>query len=365
MARGKSAVSATDATTPRGPDGITVSQELHGKTKDDRLAKIRDIVAAADKAFGKGALTTLRGEFATKTIENVGIMTTGSLAIDSALGIGGIPRGRVVEIYGPEAGGKTTLTLHLIAECQRSGGVAAFVDAEHALDPAYAASIGVDLDTLLLNQPDSGEQALQLVDTLVSSGSVDLIVVDSVAALVPKAELEGDMGDLHPGAQARMMSQALRKLTARIHTSNCCVVFINQLRMKIGVTFGSPETTTGGNALKFYASVRMDVRRIGSLARGDDRIGNKVKVLIAKNKLAPPHKSCEIDIIFGEGISVYGEVLDLGVAKEVIRRDGAWYSYGETRLGQGRDNAMKHLRGNTPLYGEIRGKLYSLLNART
>ena len=364
MAR-RSSVSSAAATTPHGENGDTVAQVIHGKTRDDRIARIRDLIGAADKAFGKGALTTLRGQFAAKTIEGVGIMSTGSLAIDNALGIGGIPRGRVVEVYGPEAGGKTTLTLHLIAECQRTGGVAAFIDAEHALDPAYASAVGVDIEELLLNQPDSGEQALQLVDTLVCSGNVDLIVVDSVAALVPKAELEGDMGDLHPGAQARMMSQALRKLTAKIHASNCCLIFINQLRMKIGVMFGSPETTSGGNALKFYASVRMDVRRIGSLSRGDERIGNKVKVLIAKNKLAPPHKHCEIDIIFGEGISVYGEVLDLGVAKEIVRRDGAWYGYGDQRIGQGRDNAMKFLRNNPHVYADMRGKLYALLNQRT
>jgi len=360
--RGKPSAKKKDEDKTHGEAQVTASQVIHGRTKDDRIAKIQALIGQADKAFGKGALTTLRGQFASRTIEGIGIISTGSLAIDAATGIGGIPRGRVTEIYGPEAGGKTTLTLHIIAEAQKAGGVCAFIDAEHALDPAYAASLGVDLEQLILNQPDNGEQGLQLVDLLVSSGNVDLVVIDSVSALVPRAELEGEMGDAQPGMQARLMSQALRKLTGRIHTSNCSVVFINQLRMKIGVTFGSPETTSGGNALKFYASLRMDVRRIGSLTRGEDRIGNKVKVLMAKNKLAPPHKQCEVDIIFGEGISIYGETIDLGVAKEFIAREGAWYSYGENRLGQGRENAMKNLRNNPVMFDEIRGKLRACLN---
>lgn len=355
-------ITTTSETKPHGPARVTASQVIHGRTAEERNAIIGGLISNANKSLGAGGLTTLRGEFASKVLEGIGIISTGSLSIDNILGIGGLPRGRVVEIYGPEAGGKTTLTLHLIAEAQRQGGLCAFIDAEHALDALYAEALSVDLESLLLNQPDNGEQALQLVDELVGSGNVDLIVIDSVAALVPKAELEGEMGDQLPGAQARMMSQALRKLTARIHKSNCCVIFINQVRMKIGVTFGSPETTTGGNALKFYASMRLDVRRIGGLTQGEDKIGNKVKIDVRKNKLAPPHRHCEVDIIFGQGISVLGEVLDLGVAKEIIQRSGAWYNYGETRLGQGRDNSMKCLAANPEMTKEIRGKIAALLS---
>lgn len=342
---------------------VAVNQTLLGKTKDERLAHIRDLIGAADKDYGKGALGTLSGEYAISG-GPVEIISTGSLSLDSALGSGGVPRGRVIEIYGPEASGKTTLTLHIIAEAQRAGGLCAFVDAEHALDPAYAAAIGVNIDELLLSQPDSGEQALQMVEKLVASGSVDLVVVDSVSALVPLSEQEGQIGDSQPGAQARLMSQGLRVLTPKIASSKCSVVFINQLRMKIGVMFGSPETTSGGNALKYYASVRLDIRRISSLSRGEDRIGNRCKIEVVKNKLAPPFKKCEVDIIFGEGISVYGELLDLGVAKEVVRRDGAWYSYGEQRLGQGRDNAMKTLRNTPNIADAIRTDLRKVLEAK-
>jgi recombination protein RecA len=296
-----------------------------------------------------------------EVVEDIQVVSTGSLGLDIALGVGGLPRGRVVEIYGPESSGKTTLTLQVIAEMQKQGGVCAFVDAEHALDVQYAQKLGVNLSDLLISQPDTGEQALEIVDSLVRSGAVDLIVVDSVAALTPKAELEGEMGDSLPGLQARLMSQALRKLTATIKKTNCMVVFINQIRMKIGVMFGSPETTTGGNALKFYASVRIDIRRTGTIKKGDDAIGNETKVKVVKNKVASPFKTAEFDIMFGEGISREGEILDLGVNNKVLDKSGAWYAYNGEKIGQGRDNAREFLRENVALRVEIENKVRTAL----
>jgi recombination protein RecA len=292
-----------------------------------------------------------------EVIEDIQVVSTGSLGLDIALGVGGLPRGRVVEIYGPESSGKTTLTLQVIAEMQKLGGQCAFIDAEHALDIQYAQKLGVNLQDLLISQPDTGEQALEIVDSLTRSGAVDLIVIDSVAALTPKAELEGEMGDSLPGLQARLMSQALRKLTATIKKANCMVIFINQIRMKIGVMFGSPETTTGGNALKFYASVRLDIRRTGTIKRGDEAIGNETKVKVVKNKVAPPFKTAEFDILFGEGISREGEILDLGVANRVIEKSGAWYAYKGEKIGQGRDNSREFLRENPDLRLEIENKV--------
>ncbi|MCP8352587.1 recombinase RecA [Gammaproteobacteria bacterium Comchoano-2] len=298
---------------------------------------------------GKGAVWCL-GDV---PVADVDTISTGSLSLDVALGIGGLPVGRVVEIYGPESSGKTTLTLHAIADCQKKGGVAAFIDAEHALDPLYARKLGVDIDKLLVSQPDTGEQALEIADMLVRSGAIDLVVIDSVAALTPKAEIEGDMGDSHVGLQARLMSQALRKLTGHIKRSNTMVIFINQLRMKIGVMFGNPETTTGGNALKFYASVRLDIRRIGAIKHGDEIIGNQTKVKVVKNKMAPPFKVVQFEIFYGEGISRAGEIIDLGVAYKVIEKSGAWYSYGGEKLGQGKDKVRELLKANTALGAEI------------
>jgi recombination protein RecA len=296
-----------------------------------------------DKQFGKGSVMRLGDVAANRDIE---VVSTGSLALDIALGCGGLPRGRVIEIYGPESSGKTTLTLETIAQMQKLGGTAAFVDAEHALDPAYAQKIGVKVEDLLISQPDTGEQALEITDMLVRSGAVDIVVVDSVAALTPKAEIEGDMGDSHMGLQARLMSQALRKLTANIKRSNTLVIFINQLRMKIGVMFGNPETTTGGNALKFYASVRLDIRRIGAIKKGDEVIGNETRVKVVKNKVAPPFKQAEFEILYGEGISFYGELVDLGVKYGFVQKSGAWYSYGEQKIGQGKDNAKQFFKDN-------------------
>jgi recombination protein RecA len=292
-----------------------------------------------------------------ETAEDIQVVSTGSLGLDIALGVGGLPRGRVIEIYGPESSGKTTLTLQVIAEMQRLGGTCAFIDAEHALDIQYAQKLGVNLHDLLISQPDTGEQALEIVDSLTRSGAVDLIVVDSVAALTPKAELEGEMGDSLPGLQARLMSQALRKLTATIKKANCTVIFINQIRMKIGVMFGSPETTTGGNALKFYASVRLDIRRTGSIKKGEDVIGNETKVKVVKNKVASPFKTAEFDILYGEGISRLGEVLDLGVASNIIEKSGAWFAYNGEKIGQGRDNSREFLRENPSLATEIENKV--------
>lgn len=316
-------------------------------------------LAQIEKQFGKGTIMRLgEGE----VIEDIQVVSTGSLGLDVALGVGGLPRGRVIEIYGPESSGKTTLTLQVIAEMQKQGGTCAFVDAEHALDVQYAQKLGVNPHELLISQPDTGEQALEIVDSLVRSGAVDLIVIDSVAALTPRAEIEGDMGDSLPGLQARLMSQALRKLTATIKKTNCMVIFINQIRMKIGVMFGSPETTTGGNALKFYASVRIDIRRTGSLKKGEDVIGNETKVKVVKNKVAPPFKTAEFDILFGEGISRHGEIIDLGVANKIVEKSGAWYAYNGEKLGQGRDNSREFLRANPALAHEIENKVRTALN---
>ena len=304
-----------------------------------------------DKQFGKGSLM-LMGE-QTSLQDGLGVISTGSLGLDIALGIGGLPKGRVVEIYGPESSGKTTLTLQTIAECQKQGGTAAFVDAEHALDPTYAERLGVDIDGLLVSQPDTGEQALEIADVLVRSGAVDLLVIDSVAALTPKAEIEGEMGDHHMGLQARLMSQALRKLTANIKRSNAMVIFINQIRMKIGVMFGNPETTTGGNALKFYASVRLDIRRTGSIKRADEVVGNETRVKVVKNKVAPPFKQAEFDILYGEGCSREGEIITLGVKEGLVEKAGAWYSYNGDRIGQGKDNVRQYLKDNPQIAKQI------------
>jgi len=331
---------------------------------DDNSEKSKALQAALaqiEKQFGKGTIMRLgEGE----VIADIQVVSTGSLGLDIALGVGGLPRGRVIEIYGPESSGKTTLTLQVISEMQRLGGTCAFVDAEHALDVQYAQNLGVNLQELLVSQPDTGEQALEIVDSLVRSGAVDLVVIDSVAALTPKAEIEGDMGDSLPGLQARLMSQALRKLTATIKKTNCTVIFINQIRMKIGVMFGSPETTTGGNALKFYASVRLDIRRTGTIKKGDDAIGNETKVKVVKNKVAPPFKTAEFDILFGEGISREGEVIDMGVTAKIVDKSGAWYAYQGEKIGQGRDNAREFLRENPALAREIENKVRESLGIR-
>ncbi|MFL6629579.1 MAG: recombinase RecA [Vitreoscilla sp.] len=324
----------------------------------EKAKALQAALAQIEKQFGKGSIMRLGdGE----VIEDIQVVSTGSLGLDIALGVGGLPRGRVVEIYGPESSGKTTLTLQVAAEMQKVGGVCAFIDAEHALDINYAQKLGVNLQDLLISQPDTGEQALEIVDALVRSGSVDLIVVDSVAALTPKAELEGEMGDSLPGLQARLMSQALRKLTGTIKKSNTMVIFINQIRMKIGVMFGSPETTTGGNALKFYASVRLDIRRIGSIKRGEEVVGNETKVKVVKNKVSPPFKEAEFDILYGEGISREGEIIDLGVNAKVIEKSGAWYAYNGEKIGQGKDNCREFLKENPALAIEIENKVRSSL----
>ena len=324
----------------------------------EKAKALQMALAQIEKQFGKGTIMRLgEGE----VIEDIQVVSTGSLGLDIALGVGGLPRGRVVEIYGPESSGKTTLTLQVIAEMQKQGGQCAFVDAEHALDIQYAQKLGVNLQDLLISQPDTGEQALEIVDSLVRSGAVDLIVVDSVAALTPKAELEGEMGDALPGLQARLMSQALRKLTAHIKTTTCMVIFINQIRMKIGVMFGSPETTTGGNALKFYASVRLDIRRTGTIKKGEEAIGNETKVKVVKNKVAPPFKTAEFDILFGEGISRHGEIIDMGVNANILDKSGAWYAYNGEKIGQGRDNAREFLRENAGLAREIENKVRASL----
>jgi len=320
----------------------------------EKAKALQAALAQIEKQFGKGSIMRLgEGE----AIRDIEVVSTGSLGLDIALGVGGLPRGRVIEIYGPESSGKTTLTLQVIAEMQKQGGVSAFIDAEHALDAQYAEKLGVNLQELLISQPDTGEQALEIVDALVRSGAVDLIVVDSVAALTPKAELEGDMGDSLPGLQARLMSQALRKLTASIQKTNTTVIFINQIRMKIGVMFGSPETTTGGNALKFYASVRLDIRRIGSIKKGDEVIGNETKVKVVKNKVAPPFRTAEFDILYGEGISREGEIIDMGVEAKVVEKSGAWYAYKGEKIGQGKDNAREFLRENHGLAVEIENRV--------
>ncbi|WP_132250285.1 recombinase RecA [Methylobacterium segetis] len=316
----------------------------------DKAKAIDAALSQIERAFGKGSIMRL-GK--TDKVQEVETISTGSLGLDIALGVGGLPRGRVIEIYGPESSGKTTLALHTIAEAQKKGGVCAFVDAEHALDPVYARKLGVNLDDLLISQPDTGEQALEITDTLVRSGAIDVLVVDSVAALTPRAEIEGEMGESQPGLQARLMSQALRKLTGSISRSNCMVIFINQIRMKIGVMYGSPETTTGGNALKFYASVRLDIRRISTLKDRDEAIGNQVRVKVVKNKVAPPFKQVEFDIMFGEGVSKVGELIDLGVKAGIVEKSGAWFSHASQRLGQGRENAKGFLRDNPDIAAKI------------
>ncbi|NBZ85991.1 recombinase RecA [Stagnihabitans tardus] len=333
--------------------------ELDGKRgmdkKDAEKAKaLESALAQIERQFGKGSIMKLGQE---NSVMDVEATSTGSLGLDIALGIGGLPQGRIIEIYGPESSGKTTLTLHCVAEAQKKGGVCAFVDAEHALDPSYAKKLGVNLDELLISQPDTGEQALEIVDTLVRSGAVSVIVVDSVAALVPKSEIEGDMGDMQMGSQARLMSQAMRKLTASIGRSNTMVIFINQIRMKIGVMFGSPETTTGGNALKFYASVRLDIRRTGSIKDRDEVTGNATRVKVVKNKVAPPFKEVEFDIMYGEGISKTGEILDLGVKAGIVEKSGSWYSYKDERIGQGRENAKIFLKSNPSVAADIEHRI--------
>lgn len=334
------------------------------RSKNQSAEKVKALESALnqiEKQFGKGSIM----RFGESEIEhNLQVVSTGSLGLDVALGVGGLPRGRVVEIYGPESSGKTTLTLQSIAEMQKLGGVCAFIDAEHALDVQYAQKLGVNLSELLISQPDTGEQALEIVDALVRSGSVDLVVVDSVAALTPKAEIEGEMGDSLPGLQARLMSQALRKLTANIKRTNCLVIFINQIRMKIGVMFGSPETTTGGNALKFYASVRLDIRRIGSIKKGDEVIGNETRVKVVKNKVSPPFKQAEFDIMYGEGTSREGEIIDIGVAHDFVGKAGAWYSYQGEKIGQGKDNAREFLKANPEMAREIENKIREKLGVR-
>jgi recombination protein RecA len=325
---------------------------------DNRKKALAAALAQIEKQFGKGSVMRL-GD--TAAVRDVGVISTGSLGLDVALGIGGLPKGRVVEIYGPEASGKTTLTLQVVAEVQKQGGTAAFVDAEHALDPTYAGQLGVNVDELLVSQPDTGEQALEITDMLVRSGAIDVVVIDSVAALTPKAEIEGEMGDRHVGLQARLMSQALRKLTANIKRSNCMVVFINQIRMKIGVMFGSPETTTGGNALKFYASVRLDIRRIGSIKKGDEIIGNETRVKVVKNKVAPPFRKAEFEILYGLGISREGELIDLGVEQNIVEKSGSWYSYQGDRIGQGKDNVRTYLIENPEIANQIDAQLRAKL----
>jgi len=326
---------------------------LVGKDEMDKSKALEAALGQIERAYGKGSIMKL-GQQKVMDIEAV---STGSLGLDIALGIGGLPKGRIIEVYGPESSGKTTLALHVVAEAQKRGGTCAFVDAEHALDPAYAKKLGVDVDELLISQPDAGEQALEIADTLVRSGAVDVLVIDSVAALVPRAELEGEMGDSHVGLQARLMSQALRKLTGSINRTNCMVIFINQIRMKIGVMFGSPETTTGGNALKFYASVRLDIRRIGQIKDRDEVVGNQTRVKVVKNKVAPPFRQVEFDIMYGEGVSKTGELLDLGVNANIVEKSGAWFSYSGQRIGQGRENAKRFLTENREIAEEIERKI--------
>jgi recombination protein RecA len=325
---------------------------------DNRKKALAQALGQIEKQFGKGSVMRMGDGSAARDIEAI---STGSIGLDVALGIGGLPKGRVVEIYGPESSGKTTLTLQVGAEAQKLGGTAAFVDAEHALDPAYAEKLGVNVDELLVSQPDTGEQALEITDMLVRSGAVDIVIIDSVAALTPKAEIEGEMGDSHMGLQARLMSQALRKLTGNIKRSNTMVIFINQIRMKIGVMFGSPETTTGGNALKFYSSVRLDIRRIGAIKKGDEVIGNQTRVKVVKNKVSPPFKQAEFEILYGEGISRHGEIIDLGVQHGIVDKAGSWYSYGDDRIGQGKENVREFLKSNPAMAEEIEGKIRAKL----
>lgn len=327
----------------------------------DKAEALQAACTQIEKSYGKGSIMKL----GSKPAADIQVIPTGSIGLDIALGVGGFPRGRVIEIYGPESSGKTTLALHAIAEAQRQGGNAAFIDAEHALDPNYARKLGVNIDNLLVSQPDNGEQALEITDSLVRSGAIDIIIIDSVAALVPKAEIEGDMGDSHVGLQARLMSQALRKLTANVARYNCVLIFINQIRMKIGVMFGSPETTTGGNALKFYASIRLDVRRTGAIKDKDNTIGNETRVKVIKNKVAPPFRVADFDIMYGEGISTAGEVVELGVANNIIDKAGAWFSYNDQRIGQGKENVKKYLKDNPLIAEEIINKIKNLTNLTT
>ena len=327
----------------------------------EKLKILQSTMEKIEKNYGKGAVMKL-GD---RSIEKVEVIPTGSINLDAALGVGGFPKGRIIEIFGPESSGKTTLAIHAIAECQKAGGIAAFIDAEHAFDSFYAKKLGVDVDNLLVSQPDNGEQALEIADNLIRSGAIDIIVVDSVAALTPKAEIDGEMGDSKVGLQARLMSQAMRKLTSTISKTNCCCIFINQLREKIGVLFGNPETTTGGNALKFYSSVRIDIRRIQAIKDGDQNVGNRVKVKIVKNKVAPPFRSCEFDLMFGEGISKLGEIIDLGVELNVIKKSGSWFSYGESKLAQGREALKQLLRDNPELCEELEGKVRAAMMERS
>lgn len=332
--------------------------------REEKLKALDAALGQIEKQFGKGAVMKLGDSSAQMNVETI---PTGSLSLDIALGLGGIPKGRIIEIYGPESSGKTTVTLHMIAEVQKRGGIAGFIDAEHALDPVYAKNIGVDVDNLYISQPDNGEQALEITETMVRSGAIDIVVVDSVAALVPKAEIDGDMGDSHVGLQARLMSQALRKLTAVISKSNCTVIFINQLREKVGVMFGNPETTTGGRALKFYSSVRLDVRRIEALKQSGETIGNRTRVKVVKNKIAPPFKEAEFDIIFGEGISTVGDILDLAADANIVNKSGAWYAYEGNKIGQGRENTKQYLKEHTEMLEEIEQKVrahYGLQDAK-
>ena len=327
--------------------------KMSNEDKDRNIA-LESAIGQIEKAFGKGSVMKLGTSGENLDVQAI---STGSLGLDIALGIGGLPKGRIVEIYGPESSGKTTLALHVVAEAQKTGGTCAFVDAEHALDPVYAKKLGVNIDDLLISQPDAGEQALEIADTLVRSGAISVLVVDSVAALVPRAELEGDMGDSHMGLQARLMSQALRKLTSSISKSNCLVIFINQIRQKIGIMFGNPETTSGGNALKFYASVRLDIRRIGAIKDKDDIIGNQTRVKVVKNKVAPPFRTVEFDIMYGEGISKNGEIVDLGVSADIIEKSGSWFSYKDQRIGQGRENVKNFLNENSEIASELEDKI--------
>lgn len=327
--------------------------------KEDKLKALDAAISKIEKDYGKGSIMKLGDSAANMNVETV---PTGSLSLDIALGLGGVPKGRIIEVYGPESSGKTTVALHMVAEVQKLGGIAGFIDAEHALDPVYARNIGVDIDNLYISQPDNGEQALEITETMVRSGAVDIVIVDSVAALVPKAEIDGDMGDSHVGLQARLMSQALRKLTAVISKSNCVVIFINQLREKVGVMFGSPETTTGGRALKFYSSVRLDVRRIESLKQAGEVVGNRTRIKVVKNKIAPPFKEAEFDIMFGQGISREGDILDLAAGCNVVNKSGAWYAYNNEKIGQGRENAKQFLKENTAIRDEIEAKVRAHYN---
>lgn len=323
-------------------------------TKEEKMKALESALAQIEKQYGKGSVMKLGDNSAHMNIETI---PTGSLSLDLALGLGGVPKGRIIEVYGPESSGKTTVALHMVAEVQKRGGIAGFIDAEHALDPVYAKNIGVDIDNLYISQPDNGEQALEITETMVRSGAIDIVIVDSVAALVPKAEIEGDMGDAHVGLQARLMSQALRKLTAAISKSNCVVIFINQLREKVGVMFGNPETTTGGRALKFYSSIRLDVRRIESLKAGGEIVGNRTRIKVVKNKIAPPFKEAEFDIMFGQGISKEGDVLDLAAAEGIIVKSGAWYAYNDAKIGQGRENAKQYLKDRPEVLAEVEKKV--------